>query len=126
MSGIHKVIGEHSVSLILVRITFETIQGPVCPIYPRLFQIFDEIVPRDISLVVSELAEQVRMAEAAHEGLRVEHLLFEAVVRDQGPACDRPRETIKMTSVDEFILDTELQRILEDASKVELIVQSSN
>lgn len=100
MSGIHEVIGKHSICLVLIWIALEAIQSPVCPIYSSLFQVFDQVVPRDVSLVISELAKQIRMAETAHEGLGVEHLLFEAVVRDQGPTGDRPRETVKMTRVD--------------------------
>lgn len=82
MSGIHEVIGEHSVSLVFIWIALEAVQSPVRPIYVSLFQVFDEVVPRDVSLVVSELTEQVRMTKAAHKGLRVEHLFFEAVIRD--------------------------------------------
>lgn len=100
MSGIHEVIGKHTISLVLIWVALEAIQSPICPINSSLFQVFDQISPRNVSLVVSELAQQVRMAEAAHEGLGVKHLLFEAVIGNQGPTGDRPRETIKMARVD--------------------------
>ena len=103
MPGISEIVGKYSISLIFFGLAFEPVQTPVSPIYISFFQIFDQMVPRNIFLIVTKLPQKVRIPQPSHVGLRVEQSIFELLVTDKIPSRyggRRPAPFVEMSSVD--------------------------
>lgn len=85
MSGLTEIVSKHTICLVFLWFTFESIECPVGPIDVRLLQVADQIIPGDVLLVVAKLSQIVRVAESSHEGLGVEQLLLKVFVGNQVP-----------------------------------------
>jgi hypothetical protein len=90
VSGCSKLVAEHTIRLIFLRLAFETVQCPVSPINISFFQILYEVIPRDILTVVAKLSQKIRISHSSDESLRVEKLLLEIFIRDKAPGWDGP------------------------------------
>ena len=80
MPRTRKIVCEHPISFILFTIAFESVESPVSPIEISLSNESHQVLPRDVLLVVSELAEQVWVPQAPHVCLGVEESFLEIVV----------------------------------------------
>ena len=82
MSGISEIVGEDTIGLIFFRLALKSIQAPVGPVNICLFEISDQILPGNVSLVIAELPQKIGIAQSSDVGLRVKQLIFELLVAD--------------------------------------------
>lgn len=75
-----EIIRIYPVCLIFLRITFESIQTPVCKIHISLFEQLNQVLPRNVRGVCPKLSEKEWNSELLYGYLVLPHPLFKIIV----------------------------------------------
>ena len=119
-----KIIAEHSEGLIIGWFALEPIKCPVGPVNIRFFQIFDQILPRNIPIIITKLSQKIRYAHSPHKCLLIKETLLKGLVRYQIPWCYsrlQPTPVIKMTRVNQLVRNTQRKRRFKHSRQIYLV-----